>query len=90
MVSIKFVDKADWKDSPTCYVCSRAFDKMKGVFTHHCRTCGKAVCGECSNKKINDNRVCDVCHFRYTNPRAEERRKDMIKNKRATLEKYKV
>lgn len=34
-VNIKFIDKNDWKDSLNCCVCTRVFDKMKGVFTHH-------------------------------------------------------
>eukprot|EP01017_Pseudomicrothorax_dubius_P028300 TRINITY_DN3356_c0_g1_i2.p1 TRINITY_DN3356_c0_g1~~TRINITY_DN3356_c0_g1_i2.p1 ORF type:complete len:259 (-),score=54.14 TRINITY_DN3356_c0_g1_i2:54-830(-) len=31
---------------------------------HHCRACGKAVCGPCSRRKINDKRACDICYLR--------------------------
>jgi hypothetical protein len=82
-INVKFVDKNEWKDNAACYVCSRTFDKIKGVFTHHCRVCGRAVCGECSTKKINDNRVCDVCFYRANNPNAEERRRNVIRSKKS-------
>jgi len=29
---------------------------------HHCRACGKVVCGRCSgNRSTSNKRVCDVC-----------------------------
>lgn len=28
---------------------------------HNCRFCGRVVCGECSQIKIHDNRVCNDC-----------------------------
>lgn len=28
------------------------------------RKCGKSVCELCSQKKINDNRVCDKCFIK--------------------------
>ena len=52
------------------------------------RNCGKAVCGECSLSKINDNRVCDVCFYKAHNGRAEERRIDQLKSKRLSLKTY--
>jgi len=53
------------------------------------RMCGRAVCGECSAKKINDNRVCDVCYYKADNKRAEERREDQLTSKHASIKTYK-
>ena len=53
------------------------------------RACGKAVCGDCSSKKIDDNRVCDVCFYKANNVRAEERRKDQLRCKNDSTECYK-
>lgn len=47
------------------------------------------MCGECSQKKINDNRVCDVCYFKAKNARGERRREDQLKSKTATMRTYK-
>lgn len=41
---------------------------------HHCRKCGKAVCGKCSSKRSSiplmgfefEVRVCDSCHEAIT------------------------
>ncbi|CAF4978864.1 unnamed protein product [Rotaria magnacalcarata] len=41
---------------------------------HHCRCCGRCVCGSCSTKKLTleyckteaDVRVCDTCYTRFT------------------------
>ncbi|RDD37688.1 FYVE, RhoGEF and PH domain-containing protein 6 [Trichoplax sp. H2] len=50
-----------------CQIC----DKMFTTFfrRHHCRGCGKVVCGECSNNKApleykdyKADRVCDACY----------------------------
>uniref|UniRef100_A0A0K0E5X9 FYVE-type domain-containing protein n=1 Tax=Strongyloides stercoralis TaxID=6248 RepID=A0A0K0E5X9_STRER len=61
---------AEWvpdKEAVTCMVC------LKTVFgiihrRHHCRACGKVVCGKCSNNtwhlpniSSKDVRVCDQC-----------------------------
>ncbi len=48
------------------------------------------MCGECSTRKISENRVCDVCYVRANNPRAEERRRDVIRLKKSTIENYKI
>jgi hypothetical protein len=52
------------KESPNCMVCNTAFTVIKR--RHHCRRCGKVICGECSaNKSKLPNlgvvRVCDDC-----------------------------
>lgn len=51
--------------------------------------CGRAVCGECSAKKITDNRVCDLCYYKAENKRAEERREDQLTSKHASIKTYK-
>jgi len=62
---------------------------MAGVFEHHCRACGNAVCGECSTKRIEDNRVCESCYYKSNNARAVKRREDQLKSKNATMKTYK-
>ena len=37
--------------SATCMVCERAFNGVT-VRRHHCRSCGKLVCGPCSRKTV--------------------------------------
>jgi len=88
-MNVKFLEKADWFMDSQCHICTRAFNKMNRVFEHHCRACGNAVCGECSTKKINESRVCDSCFYKANHLRAEERRKDQLKSKNATMKTYK-
>lgn len=88
-VTMRIIDKDDWVVGSNCNLCKREFKTMNGVFQHHCRVCGMAVCGECSSKKINDNRVCDMCYYKVNNPRAERRREDQLKSKDATRRTYK-
>ncbi|XP_052681097.1 FYVE, RhoGEF and PH domain-containing protein 2-like [Crassostrea angulata] len=49
-----------------CQLCSKSFTALKR--RHHCRACGRVVCGKCSSKKSNlaydnnkPNRVCNKC-----------------------------
>ncbi|OBS60737.1 hypothetical protein A6R68_08138, partial [Neotoma lepida] len=47
---------------------------MQLTAMHHCRKCGKAVCGKCSSKRSSiplmgfefEVRVCDSCHEAIT------------------------
>jgi hypothetical protein len=64
--------------------------EIKFPLSQNSRVCGRAVCGECSTRKISENRVCDVCYVRASNPRAEERRRDVIRLKKTTIENYKM
>jgi len=86
---LKFMEKEDWTEEKHCHICTRGFKKMNGVFAHHCRMCGRGVCGECSVKKINDNRVCDLCYYKAENKRSEDRRDDQLKSKNASIKTYK-
>ncbi|KAM9318186.1 WD repeat and FYVE domain-containing protein 1 isoform 1-T1 [Pholidichthys leucotaenia] len=67
-----------WLDSDSCQTCEQPFfwnikqmwdTKTLGLRQHHCRKCGKAVCGKCSSKRSTfpimgfefPVRVCDAC-----------------------------
>uniref|UniRef100_A0A8C7MIQ9 WD repeat and FYVE domain containing 1 n=1 Tax=Oncorhynchus kisutch TaxID=8019 RepID=A0A8C7MIQ9_ONCKI len=68
-----------WLDSDSCQKCEQPFfwnvkqmwdSKTIGLRQHHCRKCGKAVCGKCSSKSTTypvmgfefQVRVCDTCY----------------------------
>jgi len=56
-----------------CMVCRSEFTLIKRK--HHCRNCGKVICGSCSSKKLllkhidpqNLVRVCQVCYHAHFN-----------------------
>uniref|UniRef100_A0A7M4FS49 WD repeat and FYVE domain containing 2 n=1 Tax=Crocodylus porosus TaxID=8502 RepID=A0A7M4FS49_CROPO len=73
----------EWLDSDSCQKCDQPFfwnfkqmwdSKKIGLRQHHCRKCGKAVCGKCSSKRSSiplmgfefEVRVCDSCHASIT------------------------
>ncbi|KAF3825856.1 hypothetical protein GH733_006683 [Mirounga leonina] len=73
----------EWLDSDSCQKCNQPFfwnfkqmwdNKKIGLRQHHCRKCGKAVCGKCSSKRSSiplmgfefEVRVCDSCHEAIT------------------------
>ena len=46
-------EKFDWmadKDASQCVVCDKQFGRIKNR-RHHCRHCGRLVCGMCSSRK---------------------------------------
>uniref|UniRef100_A0AAR2KTS0 FYVE-type domain-containing protein n=1 Tax=Pygocentrus nattereri TaxID=42514 RepID=A0AAR2KTS0_PYGNA len=68
-----------WLDSDSCQKCEQPFfwnikqmwdTKTLGLRQHHCRKCGKAVCGKCSSKRSTypvmgfefQVRMCDDCY----------------------------
>lgn len=62
----------------TCMVCCRERFTMFNR-RHHCRRCGRLVCGSCSTKKMvvegcreNPTRVCDQCYGYYNKDVPEE------------------
>ncbi|XP_074092155.1 zinc finger FYVE domain-containing protein 26 isoform X2 [Macrotis lagotis] len=62
----------------TCMVCRSEHFTMFNR-RHHCRRCGRLVCGSCSTKKMvvessreNPARVCDQCYNHYNKPSPEE------------------
>ncbi|XP_047395445.1 zinc finger FYVE domain-containing protein 26 isoform X2 [Sciurus carolinensis] len=61
-----------------CMVCCREHFTMFNR-RHHCRRCGRLVCGSCSTKKMvvegcreNPTRVCDQCYSYYNQDAPEE------------------
>ncbi|KAJ7418102.1 WD repeat and FYVE domain-containing protein 1 [Willisornis vidua] len=73
----------EWLDSDSCQKCDQPFfwnfkqmwdSKKIGLRQHHCRKCGKAVCGKCSSKRSSiplmgfefEVRVCNSCHESIT------------------------
>ncbi|KAM5175812.1 zinc finger FYVE domain-containing protein 26 isoform 1-T1 [Callospermophilus lateralis] len=61
-----------------CMVCCREHFTMFNR-RHHCRRCGRLVCGSCSTKKMvvegcreNPTRVCDQCYSYYNQDTPEE------------------
>lgn len=74
----KRLEAPHWLDSDSCQRCNRPFfwnlkamyETMTiGLRQHHCRNCGKAICGDCSLHRITipklgfefHVRVCDDC-----------------------------
>uniref|UniRef100_A0A673LAM1 WD repeat and FYVE domain-containing protein 1-like n=1 Tax=Sinocyclocheilus rhinocerous TaxID=307959 RepID=A0A673LAM1_9TELE len=68
-----------WLDSDSCQKCRQPFfwnikqmwdSKTLGLRQHHCRKCGKAICGKCSSKRSTypimgfefQVRMCDDCY----------------------------
>jgi len=58
-----FVPDSEAKE---CQICERAFTTI--IRRHHCRFCGKLVCGACSKERLGDDftgealRACTPCH----------------------------
>ncbi|KAL7991237.1 hypothetical protein Chor_015493 [Crotalus horridus] len=73
----------EWLESDSCQKCDQPFfwnfkqmwdSKKIGLRQHHCRKCGKAVCGKCSSKRSSiplmgfefEVRICDACYETIT------------------------
>jgi hypothetical protein len=67
VVQALFVSKRpSWILSPVCQNCSRSFNVT--IRNHHCRNCGKHICGQCSeftsleiSGYLGQQRVCSGC-----------------------------
>uniref|UniRef100_A0A673HXA4 WD repeat and FYVE domain containing 1 n=1 Tax=Sinocyclocheilus rhinocerous TaxID=307959 RepID=A0A673HXA4_9TELE len=74
-----FFQAPQWLDSDSCQKCGQPFfwnikqmwdTKTLGLRQHHCRKCGKAICGKCSSKRSTypimgfefQVRMCDDCY----------------------------
>lgn len=62
----------------SCMLCASGFTLTKR--RHHCRSCGKVICGDCSRKKLlllnvdkSPVRVCDYCYNSLAGPREEKK-----------------
>lgn len=77
-MEVKRMETPPWIESDNCQRCNRPFfwnfkamyeTKTIGLRQHHCRNCGKAVCGDCSQRRSTiptlgfefQVRVCDDC-----------------------------
>jgi len=57
-----FCPKEQWEldmQRRTCPDCKRGFDFFRRK--HHCRVCGVVKCGDCTNQRILDEKVCNKC-----------------------------
>lgn len=63
----------EWREGPECLECGASFGLTNR--RHHCRHCGRELCGKCSSREIiimkyitdtkkspAPSRVCDICH----------------------------
>ena len=97
--NVKFIDKNQWKSNLKCNVCSRNFEKLKRINEHHwyyreyikylmiSRVCGYGVCGDCSKKRINSERACDICFTKQGIEVHEKRREEIIHSKSERVSK---
>ncbi|CAF1168020.1 unnamed protein product [Rotaria sordida] len=62
-------------DVTRCQICHNRFgSKLIPSRRHHCRSCGRCICGSCSTKKLilkycnkqGEVRVCDLCYRNFT------------------------
>lgn len=77
-MTTKREETPQWSECDSCQRCNRPFfwnlrsmyeNKTIGIRQHHCRRCGKAICGECSQHRTTipamgfeyQVRVCDDC-----------------------------
>ena len=51
-----------------CMACGSGFSKriFLGSGKHHCRKCGRVVCGECIKNSIYSHKVCDPCFVAFS------------------------
>lgn len=68
-------ERAAWQskfETPTCFGCGSTFNPITNRH-HHCRECGRVVCGACSEHKdkvkgySKPQRTCDECHEKIGN-----------------------
>mmetsp|Transcript_11237 Transcript_11237/g.15441 ORF Transcript_11237/g.15441 Transcript_11237/m.15441 type:complete len:339 (+) Transcript_11237:233-1249(+) len=70
-----FRERTAWQskyDAKTCFGCGNSFNVVTNRH-HHCRQCGRVVCGACSEHKdrvkgySKPQRTCDECHEKLAN-----------------------
>ncbi|KAJ8394787.1 hypothetical protein AAFF_G00041420 [Aldrovandia affinis] len=52
--------KSSRKKEQTCKGCNESFHSITKR-RHHCKTCGAAICGKCSETKTSENKASRVC-----------------------------
>ncbi|KAI1892940.1 hypothetical protein AGOR_G00138680 [Albula goreensis] len=55
------------KKEQTCKGCSESFHSITKR-RHHCKSCGAAICGKCSETKTSENKTSRVCRECYAGP----------------------
>ena len=45
---------------------------------YNCYLCSNSVCNACSCKRVNENRVCDICFLKLKNIKGEKRKKRLL------------
>uniref|UniRef100_A0A8C9T6L2 FYVE, RhoGEF and PH domain containing 3 n=1 Tax=Scleropages formosus TaxID=113540 RepID=A0A8C9T6L2_SCLFO len=53
------------KEKQTCKGCNESFHSITKR-RHHCKACGAAICGKCSETKVSDNKASRVCRECFT------------------------
>ncbi|XP_019638095.1 PREDICTED: pleckstrin homology domain-containing family F member 2-like [Branchiostoma belcheri] len=56
----------DWQPDEEAAVCQRCLQTKFTLLErrHHCRSCGRVVCGDCSNRKeVVQHKAVRVCHI---------------------------
>ena len=70
-VSKDAIEWMDDEDASQCIICDKEFGRIKNR-RHHCRNCGRLVCGNCSSRKHvirngeQPRRVCDDCFHSFS------------------------
>ena len=65
------IEWMDDEDSSHCVICNKLFGRIKNR-RHHCRNCGRLICGKCSSRRHiigsedEPARVCDDCFDSFT------------------------
>ena len=65
------IEWMDDEDSSQCVICNKVFGRIKNR-RHHCRNCGRLICGKCSSRRhiiaseVEPARVCDDCFDSFT------------------------
>ena len=84
-------------DSRFCMLCSETFGRMRIIFKHNCKRCGKAVCENCSKQQrrlcqIDQRRyrVCDECDALMANHLLEKMFEREVQSKKADYEEMKA
>ena len=67
-------------------VFSYEFLKHHIISSEFSRLCGTSCCGECSSKKVNEERVCDICYLRVENYDLIEKKKGILALKDQLME----
>lgn len=86
-------ENVDWipdEEVRECPICSRKFQPFL-VPKHHCRACGRVVCGSCSNNSIylpskgSKQRVCDPCHEWRKNDKSATLTENLSNNRQVEI-----